>query len=64
MKISSLVHNLKSFIAMQKLTNIRKTPLLKISSTTASSLTVLTKVSYCLSQSLQADVKKTLQMKP
>jgi hypothetical protein len=53
MKISNLVHNLKYFIAMQVLNNIRKTPLLKISSRTASTLTTLTQVSYGFSQSLQ-----------
>lgn len=53
MKISNLVHNLKSFIAMQEL-NIRKIPLLKISSRTASPLTVLTKGFYGFSQSVQA----------
>jgi hypothetical protein len=64
MKISNLVHNLKSFISMQELNSIRKTHLLKISSRTASTLTVLTKVSYGFSQSLQADVKIALQIMP
>jgi hypothetical protein len=66
-KTSNLVHAVNAFddelvlLVMKDLNNIINIPLLIISSRIASTLTVLTKDSYGLSQFLQADVKIALQ---